>query len=163
LTSYFGNSKAAIPDQTKFSDNIENTIMSTEVDAAAQGIMILCICLITLLFRNLYFDVEIPFGPYADVEGDAKVFDYYSSSEVNSDEAECEGFVAKNVCGYLKNNALDRKKYLCVCVPCYNEGLWDFIKTLISLMENFEFMQNTVRKNGFYFLTYMRITVNNRY
>ena len=70
-----------------------------------------------------------------------KIFDSYNATEVGS---ECSGFVARNICEYLKGNA-SGKKYLCVCVPCYNEDFWDFVKTLISLLENFEFMQTTVR------------------
>lgn len=38
-----------------------------------------------------------------------------------------------------------KAKYLCVCVPCYNESLDDLMKTVKSLMENVDFLKHKTR------------------
>lgn len=82
----------------------------------------------------------VPLGP---VEG-AIITDDYLFEEVK--EKECYASVAHEICDYLmKKSEAENIKYLCVCVPCYNEDLSELIKTFVSLLENFEFMERKAR------------------
>jgi hypothetical protein len=80
-------------------------------------------------------ELYLPFGP---VEGKG-VFDDFTYEDVN--ESECKAFPSRNIGSFLIDKAeKEGTKYLCVCVPCYNEDLEELLKTLVSLMENFDFM-----------------------
>lgn len=73
------------------------------------------------------------------------MIDDFSFEQVK--EKECVATVAEEVCGYLMEKAdTESIKYLCVCVPCYNEDLSELLKTLVSLLENFEFMARKVSR-----------------
>ena len=84
------------------------------------------------------FSLDLPFGP---MEGEL-IFDEFTFEEVKT--TECMGKVCKNICGSLLDDPDPNKKYLTICVPCYNEDLDELLKTLYSLMENVEFMQRKV-------------------
>ena len=74
------------------------------------------------------------------------VVDEFTYSQVK--EAECLGQVCRKVCKELKRSlGKDRRKFLCVCVPCYNESTDDLMKTIASLMENVDFMKHKTRFN----------------
>jgi hypothetical protein len=80
-------------------------------------------------------DLYIPFGP---LEG-KPIVDEFLYEDVN--EGECKAFPSRNIGRYLIERAeIENTKYLTVCVPCYNEDLEEMLKTLVSLMENFDFM-----------------------
>jgi hypothetical protein len=81
----------------------------------------------------------IPLGPVEDFP----VIDDFTYEEVRQEH--CVATIAKEVCRFLVEKAdLEGKKYLPVCIPCYNEDFLELLKTLVSLMENFEFMQKKV-------------------
>ena len=80
-------------------------------------------------------ELYLPFGP---LEGQA-VIDNFTFEDVK--ESECKAFPSRNIGRYLIDRAkAENTKYLCVCVPAYNEDLEELLKTLVSLMENFDFM-----------------------
>jgi cellulose synthase/poly-beta-1,6-N-acetylglucosamine synthase-like glycosyltransferase len=84
--------------------------------------------------------IYVPLGPVDDFP----VIDDFTYEEVR--ENHCVATVANEVCRYLVEKAeLEGKKYLPVCIPCYNEDFLELLKTLVSLMENFEFMQKKAR------------------
>eukprot|EP01038_Epipyxis_sp_PR26KG_P005571 gene5571-7695_t len=86
---------------------------------------------------------DLPLGPY-DAEGNPLIFDCFTKNDVKGKK--CLGFPAKNISSNLVEIAeCNGAQYLCVCIPCYNENFSDFSKTLISLMENFEFMHKKIR------------------
>jgi hypothetical protein len=92
---------------------------------------------------------QLPFGPMDE----PILFDNFSYEDVKTKE--CLGKVCKNICGHLLNDPDEKKRYLTICVPCYNEDLDELLKTLFSLMENIEFMQRKV-PNNFLPLTHIR-------
>lgn len=80
-------------------------------------------------------ELYLPFGP---VEG-KPVIDEFTYEDVK--ETECKALPSRTIGSYLIDRAeAEGTKYLCVCVPCYNEDLEELMKTLVSLMENFDFM-----------------------
>ena len=81
---------------------------------------------------------QLPFGPMEE----PLVFDNFSYEDVKT--TQCIGKVCKNMCAQLVNDPDEKKRYLTICVPCYNEDLDELLKTLLSLMENIEFMQRKV-------------------
>ncbi len=85
-------------------------------------------------------DLYLPFGP---LEG-KPVNDDFNYDDVK--EGECKAFPSRNIGRYLIDRAeVENTKYLCVCVPAYNEDLEELLKTLVSLMENFDFMIKKVQ------------------
>lgn len=85
-------------------------------------------------------DLYLPFGP---LEG-KPINDDFKFEDVK--ESECKAFPSRNIGRYLIERAeVENTKYLCVCVPAYNEDLDELLKTLVSLMENFDFMIKKVR------------------
>ncbi|RYH30586.1 hypothetical protein EON65_04710 [archaeon] len=81
----------------------------------------------------------LPLGP---VEG-STIVDEFTYEEVK--EKECFATVAEEICSHLLQKAeSDNVKFMTVCVPCYNEDLSELLKTLVSLLENFEFMERKV-------------------
>ena len=78
---------------------------------------------------------------------EAMVFDNYQYEDVC--EGKCTASKCRNISNHLMSEVIDRPdaRYLPVCVPCYNETVEDLMKTLISLMQNVEFMQRTVTNN----------------
>jgi hypothetical protein len=85
-------------------------------------------------------NIYIPLGPVVGFP----VLDDFTYEEVKDDL--CAARVSDEVCLYLIEKAeLEGKKYLPVCIPCYNEDFLELLKTLVSLMENFEFMQKKAR------------------
>lgn len=84
----------------------------------------------------------IPLGP---VEGSQYVDDF-TYEQVK--ESTCTAQMSINIAHHLITQAeQEGVKYLCVCVPCYNEDFEELLKTLLSLMENFDFM---IKKVGFF-------------
>jgi hypothetical protein len=82
---------------------------------------------------------EIPLGPVDDYP----IFDDFTFEEVVG--SHCKAQVAHEVASYLREiAATEDKKFLPICVPCYNEEMLELLKTLISLLANFEFMQKKV-------------------
>jgi hypothetical protein len=80
-----------------------------------------------------------PIGPISD----NLLVDVYSLEKVR--ENHCVASVAKNISNYLTNKASDENiKYLAICIPAYNEEFEEMLKTLITLMENVEFMKKKV-------------------
>jgi len=84
---------------------------------------------------------QLPFGP---VEQEI-IFDDFTYEDVKT--TNCVGKVCRNICTELINDPDENKRYLTICVPCYNEDLDELLKTLFSLMENVEFMQRKVSAN----------------
>jgi hypothetical protein len=85
------------------------------------------------------FNRYIPLGPIAEFP----VYDSFTYEDVR--ESHCVASVSKYVCEHLVNKArAEEKRFLAVCLPAYNEDLDEMIKTLVSLMKNFEFMQRKV-------------------
>lgn len=82
---------------------------------------------------------QLPFGPVEE----PLIFDNFSYEDVKT--THCVGRVCENICAELLTDPDEHKKYLTICVPCYNEDLDELLKTLYSLMENVEFMQRKVR------------------
>lgn len=81
---------------------------------------------------------ELPFGP---TNGEL-AFDDFSEKEVNG--AHCSGQVCQQVCKDLEAQYGANKKFLTICIPCFNEELQELIKTIDSVMKNVEFMQRKV-------------------
>jgi hypothetical protein len=80
-----------------------------------------------------------PIGPISD----NLLVDVYSLEKVR--ENHCVASVAKNISNYLTNKASDENiKYLAICIPAYNEEFEEMLKTLVTLMENVEFMKRKV-------------------
>jgi cell fate (sporulation/competence/biofilm development) regulator YlbF (YheA/YmcA/DUF963 family) len=74
------------------------------------------------------------------------VTDEFTFTQVKG--AECLGQVCRKVCKALKRSlGKEKRKFLCVCVPCYNESTDDLMKTIASLMENVDFMKHKTRFN----------------
>lgn len=85
-------------------------------------------------------DHYLPFGP---VDQPA-IIDTYNYEDVK--ESHCEATVANNICNHLLDiSEIEDTRYMTVCLPCYNEDLEELLKTIVSLMENFEFMQRKAR------------------
>ena len=84
---------------------------------------------------------KLPFGPYDD----KIIFDEFNYEEVNT--TSCMGTKAIHICDHLLNQPKTNihQKYLAICVPCYNENIGELMKTIISLMENIEFMKKRIR------------------
>ncbi len=81
----------------------------------------------------------IPIGPVDDFP----VIDDFTYEEVR--ESHCIAAVSQEISRFLIEKAeMEGKKYLTVCIPAYNEDFLELLKTLTSLMENFEFMQKKV-------------------
>lgn len=91
---------------------------------------------------------QLPFGP---VEQEI-IFDDFTYEDVKT--TNCVGKVCRNICSELINDPDENKRYLTICVPCYNEDLDELLKTLFSLMENVEFMQRKVSANTIYLSKY---------
>jgi hypothetical protein len=80
-------------------------------------------------------EAYLPLGP---VDG-IPFIDNFTYEDVK--EGTCTAQKSRIIGNHLIAKAEEEKvKYLCVCVPCYNEDLEELLKTLISLMENFDFM-----------------------
>lgn len=87
----------------------------------------------------------LPLGP---LDGQP-IIDEFSYEEVK--EGQCVATVSTNICHHLQNlTESDGSKYMCVCVPCYNEDLSELLKTLVSLLENFEFMEKKVSHKQYF-------------
>ncbi len=83
---------------------------------------------------------EIPLGPL----NRPLVVDNFSYEDVK--QTKCFASVSKNICEALKKEAPSAEtRYLCICLPCYNEQFEELLKTFLSLMENIEFMQRKAR------------------
>ena len=81
----------------------------------------------------------IPIGPVDDFP----IIDDFTYEEVRDNH--CIARIAPEVCRFLIEKANEEQtKYLPLCIPCYNENFEELLKTMISLMENFEFMQRKV-------------------
>lgn len=83
---------------------------------------------------------QLPFGPMEE----PLTFDNFSYEDVKTKE--CLGKVCTNICTKLLDDPDQNKRYLAICMPCYNEDLDELLKTLFSLMENIEFMQRKVTR-----------------
>ena len=84
-------------------------------------------------------DLDLPFGPMEE----PLVFDNFTYEDVKTNQ--CIGKVCRNICTQFLDDPDENKRYLTICVPCYNEDLDELLKTLLSLMENIEFMQRKVQ------------------
>lgn len=61
---------------------------------------------------------------------------------------ECFGQLCDKIASVIDEGTLldgGTKKYLAICVPCYNESMDDLMKTVVSIMENIDFMKNSAR------------------
>lgn len=85
--------------------------------------------------------IDFPFGPMEE----ELIYDNFTYEQVKT--TECLGRVCTNICTQLMEDPDENKRYLTICVPCYNEDLDELMKTLYSLMENVEFMQRKVWKS----------------
>ncbi len=87
------------------------------------------------------------------------VVDNFLFEDVN--ESKCSASKCKNIGAHLMGEVSDnpQAKYLAICVPCYNETVDDLLKTLISLMQNIDFMQRTVSNLTSLQLTHVSCTV----
>jgi hypothetical protein len=85
--------------------------------------------------------VYIPFGPL-----EKKVLtDTYTYRGVR--ENHCVASVSRNICKHLVKKAeKENVQYLTICIPAYNEEFEEMVKTLITLMENVQFMLKKVSK-----------------
>ncbi len=89
---------------------------------------------------NYHPDLYIPIGP---VDNHC-VVDEFTFTEVR--ETHCVASVSENISNYLIDTAItEKKKYLTVCIPAYNEEFEEMLKTLVSLMESIEYMQRKVK------------------
>ena len=60
-------------------------------------------------------------------------------------ETHCVAQLAENICKNLIDVAhLEGKKFLAVCCPAYNEESEEMIKTITSMMVNFNYLRNKV-------------------
>ncbi len=87
---------------------------------------------------------DLPLGPVTE----PLIIDNFSYEQVK--KTKCAATVCQNICQYLSTAAeLEHAevKYLLICVPCYNENLEELMKTFLSLLENFDFMQRKVQFN----------------
>lgn len=85
-------------------------------------------------------ELFVPFGPIDD----PMIKDDFTFSDVKG--SECVAVACKNISAVLNARAAENgSTYLTICVPCYNEELEEFYKTILSLMENVEFMKKQVR------------------
>jgi hypothetical protein len=97
-------------------------------------------------------ELYLPFGPLDE----KPIVDDFTYEDVK--DTECKAIAAMNLGRYLINRAeQEDSKYLCVCVPCYNEDLEELLKTLVSLMENFDFMIKKVPINLFFSALFLRL------
>lgn len=81
----------------------------------------------------------IPMGPLDDL----MLKDEFSFEDVRT--VHCVATINKNICSHLIRKANDEnKRYLTICIPAYNEEFEEMLKTLVSLMENIEFMKKKV-------------------
>ena len=73
----------------------------------------------------------------------------------NSEERKhCKPRIFDSIGKHLNLEAEDKDiKYIAVCIPCYDEDLVDLLKTIISVMENFEFMNKKVVINFLFIAT----------
>ena len=75
------------------------------------------------------------------VIGESPVTDNFTFEDVR--ESHCVAQISENVCRSLIEHAqITGKKYLTVCCPAYNEEFEEMMKTLLSLMNSFDFMKN---------------------
>jgi len=80
----------------------------------------------------------LPLGPVKDSDYPI-LCDEFTFEEVEYEK--CEAFPFKTICDALVSKVEHTdSKYLCICVPCYNEDVDEFLKTILSLMENMEFI-----------------------
>jgi cellulose synthase/poly-beta-1,6-N-acetylglucosamine synthase-like glycosyltransferase len=85
-------------------------------------------------------------GVLGKLQDDQKVAQEFTFSQVRGNE--CLGQVCQEVCDALKHSfKQENRKFLCVCVPCYNESTVDLMKTVASLMKNVDFMKHKARFN----------------
>lgn len=82
----------------------------------------------------------LPFGP---VSFDNAVIDNFTYEDVR--ESHCVAQIATNICKSLLEVAhLEGKTFLAVCCPAYNEEAEEMLKTMISMMQSFDYMRNKV-------------------
>jgi hypothetical protein len=92
----------------------------------------------------------LPFGP---VNHQDSVIDTYYYEDVN--ESHCVGQVSQNICRHLLEvSQLEGKKFLPVCCPAYNEEVDEMEKTVMSMLESFNFMKNKVLLLFVFFLIF---------
>lgn len=71
------------------------------------------------------------------------MYDRYTYEQVEG--AKCSGKAMENVCRILKNlSTTNQMSYFIICVAIYNEEKYEFEKTVHSLVNNFNWMKNTV-------------------
>jgi hypothetical protein len=84
--------------------------------------------------------IDIPFGP-VDKEF---LVDNFSYLDVQRNH--CVADISKNICKLLVGKANEeRVKYLAVCMTLYNEEFPEMYKTLLTLLENFEYLIREVK------------------
>lgn len=82
----------------------------------------------------------VPLGPLEK----KLVIDNFSYRSVR--ESHCVARISKNICRHLVHQAQEEDvKYLTICIPAYNEEYGEMMKTLITLMQNIEFMFKKVQ------------------
>lgn len=74
------------------------------------------------------------------------IFDEFTFEKIKMEE--CLGRVCKRICRSLNEQKKDTEKFLCVCVPVYNESKDDLMKTIMSVMENIDFIKHKIRFNN---------------
>ena len=75
--------------------------------------------------------------------GEEIIIDEFTFSEVKG--SECFGQICLKICSNLKEKFQKKRNFLCVCCPCYNESFDDLTKTLLSIMENIDFLKHKTR------------------
>jgi hypothetical protein len=95
--------------------------------------------------------MQLPLGPIRDLDYPT-AYDQFSISEVEYER--CEAHPLRKICDALINHVENTdSKYLCICVPCYNEEIDEFLKTVLSLMDNMEF----IRRKVIHFLYFLMV------
>jgi hypothetical protein len=94
--------------------------------------------------NSINYKTIIPLGPVDQ----SIIVDNFTYKQVKNKK--CSASICNNICDNLIQTSNVYIKYLCICVPCYNEDLKELTKTLMSIMENVEFMQRKVTKFNIY-------------
>lgn len=82
----------------------------------------------------------IPFGPWDKhvVTDDFTYFDVKQNL--------CVAKISEKICEELKKNAnTENVKYLTICIAVYNEEFEEVLKTILSILNNIEFMKRKVK------------------
>jgi hypothetical protein len=86
-------------------------------------------------------DIYIPLGPLPE----KLVVEHFQKKEVR--DGKCRAKVSPSISDMLISRAaVENKQYITICIPAYNEEFPDMLKTILSVMKNFEFMHKKVQR-----------------